>query len=94
MFRGYDAPEILEKLAPLFCHEIHVKDGKHGEISASLFGEGESEFFRSMRVLKEIGYHGWIVLENYYDRLPLRMKNVEPESLIKEDMRTLLKAIS
>ncbi|MCY9665785.1 sugar phosphate isomerase/epimerase [Paenibacillus alginolyticus] len=94
LFRGYDAPEMLEKLAPLLCNEIHVKDGKQGEISASLLGEGDSEFFRSMRVLRKIGYHGWIVLENYYDRLPLRMQHEEPESLIKEDMRILLKALS
>ncbi|WP_141334585.1 sugar phosphate isomerase/epimerase [Paenibacillus sp. tmac-D7] len=94
LFRGYDAPAMLKELAPLLGDEIHVKDGKHGKISSSLLGEGDSGFYRSMEVLKEIGYTGWIILENYYDQLPLRSKHDEPESLIKEDMRLLIKALS
>ncbi|MFJ7724608.1 sugar phosphate isomerase/epimerase family protein [Neobacillus sp. NPDC097160] len=92
--KGYDIPEMIEKLGSLFCNEIHVKDGRYGYVSGSLLGEGDSGFFRSMEVLKKIGYSGWINIENYYDQLPLSLENDNPVELIKKDIETLKSTIN
>lgn len=92
--RGYNAAAMLEQLAPLLCDQIHVKDGPKGQISAALLGEGDSDFFRTIESLKRIDFRGWILLENYYDQLPLRLQHEEPIELIKEDKRILIEALS
>jgi len=92
--RGYNAAAMLEQLASLLCDQIHVKDGPRGQISAALLGEGDSDFFRTIDSLKRIGFRGWVLLENYYDRLPLRLRHEEPIELIREDKRILIEALS
>ncbi|OUN00291.1 MAG: hypothetical protein BAA02_02130 [Paenibacillaceae bacterium ZCTH02-B3] len=94
LFRGYDPAEALERLAPLLCDQVHVKDGSGGQISAALLGEGDSGFFRTMETLKKIGYSGWLLLENYYFKEPLRSRQPDLVKLILEDKRILTEALS
>ncbi|GMX61109.1 hypothetical protein Elgi_74550 [Paenibacillus elgii] len=91
--KGYDIPEMIRKLASLFCNEVHIKDGKDGHLSGSLLGEGESGFYRSLAALEEVNYTGWLVLENYYDREPLSFRHDQPVQLIKKDLKILNDAL-
>ena len=54
--------------------QLHVKDGIN-EPGGCLLGEGNTDFFPQMEILKKHGYEGWIIIENYYNLLPLRKCN-------------------
>jgi sugar phosphate isomerase/epimerase len=87
-FKGYSVPDVLSELFPYIC-EVHAKDGKTGELSGALLGEGDADFAGSVKVLKKLGYSGWIHLENYYDRAPLNRGDSDPFELLKYDIATL-----
>ncbi len=92
LHKKYDISNMIDKLSPHIC-EVHVKDGKNGDLSGALLGTGDSGFYRSMESLKKMNYSGWVLLENYYDRLPLRLQNSNYFELIKEDLKILKSAI-
>lgn len=92
LHKGYYTPEILDALMP-YIAELHVKDGKNGDLSGALLGEGDVHFYESMEVLKKHNYSGWIVTENYYDVSPLCGDKDNPINLIKEDFTTLKKIL-
>lgn len=91
--RGYSAPEMIYALSDSIC-EVHVKDGKHGELSGSLLGEGCSEFFSSVHALRDIHYSGYIVLENYYDRAPMNHCDKDALALLKQDIQIMKAAFA
>lgn len=68
---GMDQCEELAGLYPLMDPMLHVKDGIKAP-GERLLGEGNTDFFRQMKVLRENGFEGYIVIENYYNALPLR----------------------
>lgn len=70
LFRGYSELAILEGLYPKMCNQLHVKDGQ-GAMSGGLLGTGDSGFHETMHWLDNHDYSGYILLENYYDQLPL-----------------------
>ena len=70
LFRGYSELAILEGLYPKMCNQLHVKDGQSA-MSGSLLGTGDSGFHETMHWLDNHDYSGYILLENYYDQLPL-----------------------
>lgn len=92
VFRGYDEVEILEGLYPCMCNQLHVKDGE--VMSGGLLGSGPSNFHATMKWLGEHNYSGTILLENYYDQLPLRTQAESPYDLLREDIKILKKAIA
>jgi sugar phosphate isomerase/epimerase len=91
VFRGYDQLEILDGLFPYMVNQLHVKDGK-GVMSGALLGVGDSDFYGTMRILEEKSFKGYILLENYYDQLPLRLEDGGPYSLLEKDINILKKA--
>lgn len=91
VFRGYSETCILEGLFPYMCNQLHVKDGE--EMSGGLLGTGPSGFFKTMDWLDKHDYTGYILLENYYDQLPLRLQHEDPYELLRQDIATLKKAI-
>lgn len=91
--KGYNTAEMLELLISYIC-EVHVKDGKNGDLSGALLGKGDANFYNSMKVLKKYNYSGWIILENYYDREPLSLQNNNPVELLKQDIKTLKEVIN
>lgn len=91
--RNYSAPEMIRELKGKIC-EVHVKDGRRGELSASLLGEGDSDFFGSVAALKETGYSGYIVLENYYDRAPMNRCDRDAIALLRSDIEIMKKAFA
>jgi sugar phosphate isomerase/epimerase len=88
LHKEYDTPQMLDDLFEYVC-EIHVKDGKGKDLSGTLLGEGDTDFYGSMEVVKKHGYNGWIVIENYYDQKPLSDQDDDLKALIKEDLKTL-----
>lgn len=83
--KSYNTAEMVRELFPYIC-EIHIKDGANGDLSGALLGEGDSGFFETMKVLKEMEYKGWVHLENYYDQQPLSLREEDPIELLKKDI--------
>jgi len=92
LHKRYNVSEVIERLFP-YIIEVHVKDGKDCELSAAVLGEGDSGFYNSIDTLNKLDYTGWIVLENYYDREPLRQKNNNYFELIRQDINILRDAL-
>lgn len=89
--KGYDPRMILERQYPQMCSQLHVKDGV--ELSGGYLGSGPSGFFATMDWLAEHGFSGILLLENYYDVLPMRTLGEDPYEIAKEDIRILKKAV-
>ena len=87
-----DQCEQLQGLYPYLDNQLHVKDGWN-EPGGSLLGCGNTEFFAQMKMLKEKKFSGWIVIENYYNLLPLKQKAVNgwQMELLKKDIETINK---
>ena len=84
-----DQCEQLEGLYPYMDSQLHVKDGIN-EPGGCLLGEGNTDFFPQMEILKKHGYEGWIIIENYYNLLPLRKCNEQNQmQIINKDLETL-----
>ena len=86
--KGYYVPDMIKDLSE-FIVQVHVKDGKDGELSAALLGQGATDYFNSIKALKENLYQGWIILENFYDQRPMNNGGLDPFALIEEDFRIL-----
>ncbi|MCL2163087.1 MAG: sugar phosphate isomerase/epimerase [Oscillospiraceae bacterium] len=97
LFCGYKEVDVLEVLYPYICNQIHVKDGLREDgltgLSGAPLGAGDAGFFETMSWLDAHNYSGYLLLENYYDRLPLRTHARSPYDLLREDIKTLNKAI-
>mgnify|MGYP000843646768 FL=1 len=81
---GLDAPSLIE---PIFNHipEFHIKDG-FDQISPHLIDEGSCDPFRSLAEFDRLGYTGWIILENYFWRVPLCQRGDDPYALLRRDL--------
>jgi sugar phosphate isomerase/epimerase len=93
LFRQYDQLEILEGLFPYMVNQLHVKDG-NGAMSGALLGTGDANFTGSMALLAKKGFEGYILLENYYDQLPLRLADENPYKLLESDIRILKETVA
>lgn len=83
--KGYYVPDLYRQLKDFCVPQIHIKDGK-GIISSAILGEGDSKFFETAEAIKESGFEGWIILENYYDQSLLAEQNHNPWELIEKDL--------
>lgn len=88
---GYDAPSMILELGDRIC-EVHVKDGKEGELSAALLGEGVTSYYESVKALCQIGYSGFVHLENFYDRQPMNHCDKDAVELLRKDIAILKKS--
>lgn len=86
-----DQCEQLEGLYSYMDNQLHVKDGIN-EPGGCLLGEGNTDFFLQMEILKKHHYNGWIILENYYNLRPLReLESLNQMHIINRDLKTLKK---
>ncbi len=92
LFRGYSQIDILNALYPYMCDQLHVKDGLNA-MSGMILGKGDSGFDETMKWLGRHDYTGYILLENYYDQLPLRLSAENPFDLLREDVAVLKKTM-
>lgn len=93
LLHNYRETDILEGLYSHMCNQLHVKDGKNA-MSGGLLGTGDSRFFDTISWLDRHSFTGYILLENYYDQLPLRTRAQNPYELLREDIKILKKAIN
>ena len=70
-----------------------ARQGRQGRLSGALLGTGDAGFHDTMKWLDQHNYTGYILLENYYDQLPLRTQAENPYDLLREDIKILKKAI-
>jgi hypothetical protein len=47
-----------------------------------------------MELLGQKGYEGYLLLENYYDWIPLRLQGESPYQLLEADIKTLRDAVT
>lgn len=86
---------VWEKIYP----QIHVKDGtgmydNGGHLSGSPLFAGDAHVKEQLDFLLKNSYEGWMILENYYDRLPLRaLCEKDQLRLVKEDLKKLKGAV-
>ncbi|MFF2501016.1 sugar phosphate isomerase/epimerase family protein [Peribacillus sp. NPDC058075] len=90
--KKYNTAEMVKELYPYIC-EVHVKDGNNA-LSGALLGQGDTNFFETIKVLIEKNYTGWVHLENYYDQKPLSNLGEDPLALLKQDVEILKSTIS
>ena len=87
-FAHTPTPDMLRALGDRVC-QIHVKDGTDEQMSCVPLGEGHACFHECAQVIREIGYRGWIVLENNYDMPPFNTFENDRFELLAADVRTL-----
>ena len=90
-----DQCEQLNALYELMDDQIHTKDGINapGEM---LLGNGDTDFFEQMQILKDRKFSGWIIIENYYNLMPLRDEapNGNQMDLLQIDIATVKRCLS
>lgn len=82
-----DQLEQLKGLYPLMDSVLHTKDGLNNP-GDRLLGTGNTKFFEQMVYLKEKGFEGFIITENYYNLMPLRK-----EAGYKSQMELLMRDV-
>lgn len=73
---GEDPPGEIRALGTEIIDHIHLKDAPrrlfHSEARGCCpLGEGDCHFKESVQAIKDIGFDGWLVSENYYDTPPM-----------------------
>ncbi len=91
--KGYSQQEILRELKEYIC-QIHIKDGFNQTISSALLGKGDTEFYKTVQIIKECHCTTWLLLENYYNQKPLSLLNADAFTLLAEDIRTVQQAFA
>lgn len=89
---GADVPQEIRSIGPGKIVQVHVKDGVNSVQGSVPLGTGETSFFAAAEALLEIGYDGWIVLENYYSRPCFQSAWESPWDRIAQDVETARKA--
>lgn len=85
-----DQCEQLEGLYPYMDSVMHTKDGVKNPGDCML-GEGNTSFYRQMALLRDKGFEGFIITENYYNLMPLRKQaagNHQME-LLRKDIESI-----
>ena len=82
----------IHAIGPGRIAQIHVKDGVNSIQGSVHLGRGETNFFDAARAIRDIGYDGWIVLENYYSRPCFHSELTDPWDRIARDVEIARKA--
>ena len=90
-FRSENPAEAIRRLGKAIC-EIHMKDGTRKALASRPLGEGHACFEECARTIRDIDYSGWLILENNYDRTPLRSVAAEDFGQLKQDVHQLKEA--
>lgn len=91
-FADYDTAQMVLDLKDhiLKLGQVHVKDGFKNRPGSVSLGEGDSKFYESMENLKSIGFHGDILIENFYTESKFSMNNFDDIfGLVSKDINTL-----
>ena len=91
-YAGIDVAADIHAIGPGRIAQIHVKDGVNSIQGSVHLGRGETNFFGAARAIRDIGYDGWIVLENYYSRPCFHSELTDPWDRIARDVEIARKA--
>jgi sugar phosphate isomerase/epimerase len=83
-------PEEIRQIGLERIDHVHVKDAPENMVGCWPLGEGDGKFFETMGVLKELGYSGWYVAENYFYQPPMSQLGAGWD-LAKKDLSLLYK---
>lgn len=89
---GTYVPDEIHILGAKRISQVHVKDGVNSIQGCVHLGAGETSFFETAAALRDIGYDGWIVLENYYSRPTFQSCYSDPWDRIAYDIEIATKA--
>jgi sugar phosphate isomerase/epimerase len=78
---GHCPSDLIKKLWPYMCNQIHVKDGINGIMGNASLGKGDANFLETARTLQNLGFSGYIILENEYSN--------DAESRANDDMNVI-----
>jgi sugar phosphate isomerase/epimerase len=91
--KGYDQVEILDEIYDYMTPQLHVKDGRRGVLAGALLGTGDAGFYDVMAYLKKRDYKGWLIIENLYEQMPLRVLNEDVYATFRQDVEILKSAV-
>ena len=91
-FASVYPPDEMRELDISTVAEIHFKDGLRKSQGSVYYGEGETGFADMVSVLKEKGYEGYLVIENFYNKVTWSHKEESVWVSIKEDVKRLKQA--
>lgn len=92
-FSNHDQVEMVKALQPYMGKQFHVKDG-FGTTSNRMVGEGHGKVFETLNYIRESGFKGWVISENFYDKLPIRLRNESDQMAIsQQDLAVIKKAL-
>ena len=91
-FKGFDQVQVLAETYEFLAPQLHVKDGKKGELGCALLGRGDANFLGVMKELGKRDYNGWLIIENAYEQMPLRAMNEDVFEILHEDVAILKRA--
>lgn len=92
-FSKLDQMNVLTNSMGVMVPQLHIKDGTD-ILSGALLGEGKMDFTKQAEYIAKSDFTGWIILENYYSRLPIRKDSVTDQlELLRRDIVTAKKAL-
>lgn len=92
-YTDYDQVELAHAFQPYMGRQFHVKDGCQAT-SNRMVGRGNGKVLETLQYFREMGFQGWIINENCYDRIPLRFQNETDQMAIsRQDLITIKRAM-
>ena len=83
-----DPIEEMRRIGLERIDHIHVKDAPEEMVGCCLLGTGVGHFEEIAAFLKDFGYSGWYITENYYAQPPFP-RGSDSYALAKEDLMTM-----
>jgi sugar phosphate isomerase/epimerase len=63
---GHRPSELVHRLWPYMCNQVHAKDGTGGVMGNALLNTGQANFAETVSTLQLQGFSGYVILENEY----------------------------
>lgn len=63
---GHDVAAYVESLWPYLASQVHVKDGRDGQMGNAALGTGQAGFAATAATMKAHGFDGMLISENDY----------------------------
>ena len=89
-------PDMIRALGKDRMEHFHIKESQVNEdgfLSVEtpivLMGTGDTYFRESAQAVKDIGFHGWIVSENFYFRANILEQGYDYVSAARKDLESL-----
>ena len=89
-FSALDQMEMIRALQPYMGTQFHVKDGA-GTTSNRMVGEGNGKVLETLNYIRNKGFSGWVISENFYDKIPLRLRNEANQMAVSSQDLSIVK---